>query len=266
MRTHGKKTRIGLAIGLAMLWMYPLLTGDPRRLEAQVQQTTTQDPLAETAAPDGTAMMSAQADAALPSAAMADPTADFVDTPATLEDFERECLSPSTACTAIVHSDQELPHATSPQVGRVINAYKWEWTDTVRYAWCSTRSCHYVGTIRLGAYLDLAGIESLWYQAADAITLPAVRATLRWNCVDDNGRLPNTSCSGGWQTRTNLYPTTGIIDASDYNTHRDPGTYWYDFRYAWQAAGYPGITWNYGPFTSAHFQCTGVRGECYFPR
>ena len=204
MRTHGKKARIGLAIGLAMLWMYPLLTGDPRGLEAQVQQTTTQDPLAETAA---------------------DPTADFGDTPATPEDFERECLSHSTACTAIVHSDHELPHATSPQVGRVINAYRWDWTDTVRYAWCSTRGCRYVGTIRLGAYLDLAGIESLWYQTADAITLPAVRATLRWNCVDDNGWLPNTSCSGGWQTRTNPHYTTGIFDAGDYNTHRDPGTY-----------------------------------------
>jgi hypothetical protein len=266
MSTHWKKARIGFAIGLAMLWMHPLLTGDQHGLEAQVQQTTTQELLAAPEAPDGPEGMSVPAEAALTPAALAALTAEGGATPATPEDFERECSAPATACTAIVHAEQTVAHATAPLVGHVINAYRWEWTDAVRYGWCSTRSCHYVGTLRLGAYLDLAGIESLWYQAADALTLPAVRATLRWNCVDDNGWRPNTSCSGGWQTKTNPHYTTGIFDAGDYNTHRDPGTYWYDFRYAWQAAGYPGITWNYGPLTSAHFTCAGGGVDCYFPR
>jgi hypothetical protein len=266
MSTHWQKARIGLAIGLTMLWMPPLLPGDQRGLEAQVQQTTTQDQLAETEAPDGSEIMSAQADAALTPAAMADPTAGDGGTLATSEDFERECTSHATACTAIVHSDHALLHATASLVGRVVDSYQWYWTDTVRYGWCSTRSCHYVGTIYLDASLNLAHSESQWYQTADVMAPPAVKATLRWNCVYDNGRPPNTSCSGGWQTRTNPHYTTGIFTAADRNNHRDPGTYWYDFRYAWQAAGYPGITWNYGPFTSAHFKCSGGRVECYFPR
>jgi hypothetical protein len=180
--------------------------------------------------------------------------------PASPELFKRLCSGSPSPCVAKIDNLTVL----APIVGCKIDRGNWVFTDTVRYSWCTSSTCYYVGTVNVYADIYLEWREAYWVQTIDASAGPAVRGTLRWNCVDDNGSLPITSCSGGWQTRTNTVYTTGPFQRTGHNHNSDTGTFWYDFRYSWNASGYPGITWNYGTFTSFHFRCNNTSG-CYFP-
>lgn len=60
-----------------------------------------------------------------------------------------------------------------------------------------------VGTWHRDITLRIFGRDVNWYQTSDVTAGPAIKARHEFNCVDNNGALPNTSCTGGWQRRWN---------------------------------------------------------------
>lgn len=85
--------------------------------------------------------------------------------------------------------------------------------------------------------------------------LQDIKATHQWDCVDDNGNLSNTSCSGGTRSRTDDTYTPLRYESNDYNYHSDDERYWYNYDYYWKARGYGDIKWKWENWRSFVFRC-----------
>jgi hypothetical protein len=146
-------------------------------------------------------------------------------------------------------------------VGVEQSAYLWVYDATTSY-YLNTKN---IGSLHVHARINLNGRQSQWTYKTYVVSGPDVKMSPQsWNCVDDNGSLPNSSCSGGWQNRTNTSYTSSTFETDDSNYHQDNSLYWYDFEYHFYARGYPYL-WNSGGFTSHHFSCHSVDlGPCRF--
>lgn len=89
-----------------------------------------------------------------------------------------------------------------------------------------------------------------------------MKMTHKWNCIDDNGWLPNTSCTGGWQAHQDPYYRWGRFSSYDAVYHEDNDKYWYDFKRSWRASGWSGWVWNDQQRASHKFTWSG--SSCRF--
>jgi hypothetical protein len=123
----------------------------------------------------------------------------------------------------------------------------------------------FVGEIYATYKVTLSGRQSTWVQTSDVWDGPKVRSTHQWNCVDDNGWRPNTSCTGGWQSDQNTVYTWDKFTSQDQAPHSDDGGYWWDFKVSWRATGWSGWVWGLGKWSTHHFECSGGEdGYCEF--
>lgn len=158
----------------------------------------------------------------------------------------------------------------SPYV--VLDNWNWRYESKVFPYWAcinDTNHCRKVGEVKVWARIHLNGRQSQWKQTSTAWSGPAIKAAHAYNCVDDNGGWPNSSCSGGWRHLWNdNYQTAPWTRPNpDYIYHEDWSTYWYDFHWHWHARGWSGWTWRFpqsGNKTSAKFLCDRGWGECRF--
>lgn len=160
-----------------------------------------------------------------------------------------ECEVDPASCTPVVTSDGI--GILNVQVGRLVSDYIWAYDDTVHFKLCSQSGCIEVGSALVGARTNLNGRQSQWSQYSDSLG-PAIKATHTWDCVDDNGSLPNTSCGSG--NRTNSVYTTSRWTTSQNNYHQDNETYWYNFDYFFKLSGYT-QTWTWTDWQSYKFIC-----------
>jgi hypothetical protein len=173
----------------------------------------------------------------------------------------------SSTCTPWVDSGVGI---LAPIVGQRQSAFLWNYNQVWLYGYTVNGQNVTVGQIRVTAKINLNGRQSQWTQTIGTFSGPAIYGNNEWNCVDDNGILPNTSCSGGWQSRwnnSNGSPnfTTSTFTSTDTNYHQDNSTYWYDFDYFWEAKGYGSLLWTTGTLTSYHFVCKNRTAPCQFP-
>lgn len=104
-------------------------------------------------------------------------------------------------------------------------------------------STRHVGWVLLDASLDLANRNAGWEQAGAGAGGPPVKFGLSWNCVDDNGGLPNSSCSGGWRESVAAAHTNSHSAAAVYPLNQDE-KYWFDYYYGWNPLGY-NVWWSF---------------------
>jgi len=174
-----------------------------------------------------------------------------------------ECIEDPDSCYP-----QVIPSGPSTQntvKGRKVNDYVWAYDEVTLYQVCSSTTCENVGSVRVDARIGLNGRQSNWSQGIAPLEGPRIKGTNKWNCIDDNGNAPNTSCSGGEQARTSSTYRSGRFESTDSSIHRDDSRYWYHFDYAWKASGYPWVfTWR--DWRSFIFLCSETQGpgECQF--
>lgn len=192
-----------------------------------------------------------------------------------------QCSAPSAGCVPVIIIDgvgvpvdavtvTEATEASAPDNGRIIDAYHWKYGQaTIEYGFIVNGQLVPVGQLLLGASIGLNGRQSNWDQTSKVFTGPAVSATHHWNCVDDNGGLPNTECNegtGAWPSHDDPSYRTGTWESTASNYHSDASTYWYDHYWTWSASGYSG-SWRLpnSHFSSAHFSCPRSPAICTFP-
>lgn len=147
-------------------------------------------------------------------------------------------------------------------VGSSPTPWRWQYDDTEAYIAVVGSDWVQVGTYRTTQKVTLHGRQSTWRMTSDVWTGPGINMTHKWNCVDDNGRLPNTSCSGGWQSDPRGYFTSSKFSSQDQNYHQDNDDYWYNWRRSFTASGWIGWTWFTGNQSTHRFQCSG--STCQF--
>lgn len=124
-----------------------------------------------------------------------------------------------------------------------------------------------VGTWRGDITLRIDGRDVSWWQTSDVTSGPAIKARHEFNCVDDNGIWPNSSCTGGWKRKWNSTYTTAkwTWPSPDIRFLEDNDTYWYDWEYEWYAAGYgTTVKWSFPRHTTSHFVCEPAPTNCHF--
>jgi hypothetical protein len=152
-------------------------------------------------------------------------------------------------------------------VGNLQSDYLWTYDTSYRYYLCNSSGyCRYIGKVRVTARINLNGRQSQFTMTSERWEGPAIKPVHKWDCVDDNGGWPNSSCSGGWQSDpSSNYITTGVFKSYNAYYHSENETYWYDFIHRWYAQGYGNIYWDPGKLTSKHFVCKSVSvGPCRF--
>lgn len=169
-------------------------------------------------------------------------------------------------CQPETTSDSVVILAT---VGSLTNNYIWTFNDTLRYYIVdSSGNSLQIGTVRVTANINLNGRQSRWTQTTQVLSGPAIKATHRWNCVDDNGNLPNTECNGDggwWVSNSDATYRSSTFTTNRTNYHAQTETYWYDFEYRWLAQGWPGFSWYSGSGSSYSFSCRNVQtNPCRF--
>ena len=182
----------------------------------------------------------------------------------------RLCVPWTAGCRAqVVKASRGL---LAPIVGQKLSATAWSYSDLYRYRVCDGSSCTpYLGSYTAWARIDLAGRQSDWRQRTTVETGPALWATHTYNCVDDNGILPNTSCTGGWRNHTcqNPIPRGDRCGTGPFTvTLQDDATYWWDFEYyvSPNSGPYEGVIFRSPTTSSYHFECfTRSGSDCRFP-
>lgn len=114
-----------------------------------------------------------------------------------------------------------------------------------------------VGSWRGEITLTIFGRDVNWYQASDVTSGPTIRARHEYNCVDDNGALPNSSlCTGGWQSQWNSVYTTAKWTWPNPRSIflQDNDTYWFDWETEWYASGYGTTKWYAARLTTDTLQ------------
>jgi hypothetical protein len=172
-------------------------------------------------------------------------------------------------CQPVVESSTTGPVTLAAVVGTLQSNYLWTFNDSLRYYIVdSSGASHYIGTVRVTAKINLNGRQSQWTQTTQVIAGPAIKATHRWNCVDDNGSFLNSECNegtGSWPSHTDTSYRSSTFTTYRTNFHSQTETYWYDFEYYWLASGWSGIQWYSGRGTSYHFSCRNVQtNPCRF--
>jgi hypothetical protein len=182
---------------------------------------------------------------------------------------------PAISVNGVVMPVNGEPGTEGPELpGAVIDGTHWTYDSGVIAYGYYNGTFDEVGEFKATAKITLNGRQSQWSQTIRPWTGPSLKPTLYWNCVDDNGPLPNGECNedtGSWPhygPPATWQPGTfgGILKT---NYHRQDETYWYDFYYKWQAEGEGSGSWywpNTGHFTSAKFVCSASQSPvCKFP-
>jgi len=184
----------------------------------------------------------------------------------------RICDPWHAGCRAVVKKAVERPRLLAPIVGGKLSALAWSYSELWKYKVCDGTSCTPVlGSYTAWARIDLSGRQSDWRQRTTVETGPALWATHTYNCVDDNGILPNTSCTGGWRNHTcqNAIPRGSTCGTGPFTvTLQDNATYWWDFEYyiSPNSGPYEGVIFRTPTLSSYHFECTTRSGsDCRFP-
>lgn len=168
--------------------------------------------------------------------------------------FQRIRSAPDyTQCTPVTVGDVGI---LNTQKGRLVSDYIWAYDQTIHFNLCdSNGNCDEVGSAVVGARINMNGKQSQWSQYSDSLSGPPIKATHKWDCVDDNGSLPNSSCSGGIQTRVNDSYVFSRWTTAQNNYHSQVETYWYKFDYSFKLSGYAGVVWPWQNWRSYKFSC-----------
>ena len=112
-------------------------------------------------------------------------------------------------------------------VGALQSDYLWTFNDTLHYFLVdSNGNRRNIGDVRVTARINLNGRQSQWRMTTQVLTGPAIKATHHWNCVDDNGSLPNSECNegtGSWPSNTDpsYRSTTFTTNKNNYHAKRN---------------------------------------------
>lgn len=186
-----------------------------------------------------------------------------------------DCLENPLLCTPVFADEQgNILVALLERVGDVDGSYHWVYSpqNPLIYGFADSQGNFYeVGRVRVAASISLENRTSNWQQVITRSSGPAIRASHHWNCVDDNGWNPNSSCSGGWQSKHfSTYVNYSQL-AQDTNHHAQNERYWYDFIYVWVPQSYPQTAWSWpnsfgggNNLSSAVFTCDEGDIPCAF--
>jgi hypothetical protein len=218
------------------------------------------------------------------------PTSVCQDAPPMTPEFQESCNAVSERCTSYVVPSGEAPPEQTPEdggadgesgtalskpVGKTTSIYRWyyEKGKPQAYGICkynedgSLDSCKEVGTMKFGGVIELRGRRSYWKQWTWGLEGPPVKATHLWNCTDDNTGSPfgDTSCSDGWEERTNDEYTLSKWWRPDggYSVyHAQDELYFYSFYYEWKADGHGNRKWRFPEKDMGHHRYS-LKFECY---
>lgn len=170
------------------------------------------------------------------------------------EPLPPECIIDPNSCYTQTQSSGFTIQNTP--VGNKVSDYIWSYGEGVNYSVCSSTTCSHLGQVYVTARINMNGRQSKWGMSIAPMSGPyQIKGTNKWNCRDNNGSLPDTSCSGGQQARTASDFHTNAFHSSDTNYHSDDEVYWYNFSYAWKAINYPSWTFSWVNKRSWKFAC-----------
>jgi hypothetical protein len=126
--------------------------------------------------------------------------------------------------------------------------YNWGLSDTLHYyAYnSSTGQSVEVGSVFVRVKINLNGFKATWTQLSDMFEGPAIKAVLQYACREANGALPAGHCVGidGFNAvQDTIYRTGEWKTVADTLHGRHEDVYWWQYRWSWQAQGWPGWTW-----------------------